>query len=100
MQEEQRKNIDGESFGLVCLKLFEDNFCQWFALDLSNPGSRMEVPLPTLAAVDKGQKCARPVMLPRPLVEGIFTGLIQNKIFNYSFEYFVGQNWNFFINFG
>ena len=32
-------------------------------------------------------------MLPRPLVEGIFTGLIQNKIFNYSFKYFVGQNW-------
>ena len=35
-------------------------------------------------------------MLPRPLIEGIFTGLIQNKIFNYSFEYFVGQNWKFF----
>ena len=35
-------------------------------------------------------------MLPRPLVEGIFIGLIQNKIFNYSFKYFVGQNWNFF----
>ena len=34
-------------------------------------------------------------MLPRPLVEGIFIGLIQNKIFNYSFKYFVGQNWNF-----
>ena len=26
----------------------------------------MEVPSPTLAAVDKGQKCARPVMLSRP----------------------------------
>ena len=50
-------------------------------------------PSPNLVAVDKGQKCARPVMLPRPLVEGIFTGLIQNKIFNYSFKYFVGQNW-------
>ena len=26
-------------------------------------------------------------------VEDIFTGSIQNKTFNYSFRYFVGQNW-------
>ena len=44
------KNTDEESFGLACLnngKLFEEHFCQWFVLDLSHPGSRMEVPRPT-----------------------------------------------------
>ena len=34
---------------------------------LSHPGSRMEVYSPTLVAIDKGQKYARPVMLSRPL---------------------------------
>ena len=39
----------------------------------------MEVTSPTLVAVDKGQKCARPVMLSRPLGSRI-SSQVQFKI--------------------
>ena len=49
------------------------------------------LPLPRLGAQERDAR--RDEIYQVGVIITIFAGLIQNKIFNYSFKYFVGQNW-------